>query len=129
MLVEEVWRKLVEKEIRGQVNQKEDAEERSMKEQEGGEKGIESEPLNSCYKKGWVSHCRGWNPFQGAGGGGQKIPERPDQGVSGKGKVLGDRQAGCMVQGQNQGSISLLRFQKAVPDLVEPLPKASSNPG
>lgn len=73
MLVEEVWRKLVEKEIRGQVNQKEDAEERSMKEQEGGEKDIESETLNSCYQKGWVSHCRGWNPFQGAEwGGGRK---------------------------------------------------------
>lgn len=100
MLVEEVWRKLVEKEIRGQVNQKEDAEERSMKEQEGGEKDIESETLNSCYQKGWVSHCRGWNPFQGAEWGGAENSRESRSGREWEGKGLGDRQAACMVQGQ-----------------------------
>lgn len=101
-----------------------------MKEQEGGEKGIETETLNSCYKKGWVSHCRGWNPFQGAGWwGGAEDSRQSRSGSEWEGKGLGDRQAGCMVQGQNQGSTSVLRFQKAVPDLAEPLPKASSNPG
>lgn len=37
-----------------------------------------------------------------------------------EGKGLGERKAGCMVQGQNQGSTSVLGFQKAVPDLTEP---------
>lgn len=37
-----------------------------------------------------------------------------------EGKGLRDQQVGYMFQGQNQGSTSVLGFQKAVPDLAEP---------
>lgn len=75
------------------------------------EKGTEWEPLHSCYRKGWASHCHGWNPFKGPGLGAE-IPESPDQEVSGRGRPREDQQVGCMFQGQNQGSTSSLRVSK-----------------
>ena len=96
--------------------------------QEGGEKGTEWEPLDSFYRKEWASHCHGWNPFKGAGWRAEDSRESRS-GSEWEGKGLRERQAGCMVQGQNQGSTSVLGFQKAVPDLADPLPKTSSNPG
>ena len=96
--------------------------------QEGGEKGTEWEPLDSFYRKEWTSHCHGWNPFKGAGWRAEDSRESRS-GSEWEGKGLRERQGACMVQGQNQGSTSVLGFQKAVPDLADPLPKTSSNPG
>lgn len=91
----------------------------TVKGQEGGEKGTEWEPLHSCYRKGWASHCHGWNPFKGPGLGAEDSRESRS-GSEWEGKGLRDQQVGCMFQGQNQGSTSVLGFQKTVPDFAEP---------
>lgn len=119
---------LVEEEIRGQVNRKEDAEERSVRDRRVERRVLSGSPWTPAIERSGLPIAMAGTHSKGLGGGTEDSRESRS-GSEWEGKGLRERQAGCMVQGQNQGSTSVLGFQKAVPDLAEPLPKTSSNPG
>lgn len=81
-----------------------------MKGQEGGEKGTEWEPCTPAIERGGLPLPAGWNPFKGLSWG-QKIPESPDQEVSGRERPAGSA-GGVHVSGAEPGIHFSLRVSK-----------------
>lgn len=77
---------LVEEEIRGQVNRKEDAEERSVRDRRVERRVLSGSPWTPAIERSGLPIAMAGTHSKGLGGG-QKIPESPDQGVNGRAKA------------------------------------------
>ena len=86
---------------------------------------LSGSPCNPAIERGGLPIAMAGTHSKGLGRGAEDSRESRS-GSEWEGKGLGERKAGCMVQGQSQGSTSVLGFQKAVPDLAEPESRLTS---
>ena len=80
---------------------------------------LSGSPCNPAIEWGGLPIAMAGTHSKGLGRGAEDSRESRS-GSEWEGKGLGEWKEGCMVQGQSQGSTSVLGFQKAVPDLAEP---------
>lgn len=80
---------------------------------------LSGSPCTPAIERGGLPIAMAGTHSKGLGRGAEDSRESRS-GSEWEGKGLRDQQVGCMFQGQNQGSTSVLGFQKTVPDFAEP---------
>lgn len=102
---------LVEEEIRGQVNWTEDAEERSVRDRRVERRVLSESPWTPAIERSGLPIAMAGTHSKGLGGG-QKIPEGPDQGVSGRAKAWGNGRRGAWFRGRTGGPLQSWGFKR-----------------